>query len=66
MPGGGLSVFRQLVLYPVKKVLGNNGGDAIGNDDLPIFVLTQKLSIVEDRRHKFRSIALPRTVVTPV
>lgn len=52
MPGGGLFVLDQLVLYSGKEVLGNDGRDTVGNDDLPVFVLTQELPVVEDRRHK--------------
>ena len=47
MAGRGLFVLRQLFLYPVKEVLGDDGGNAVRHHNVPVGVFPDIAAVVQ-------------------
>ena len=47
LAGGGFLVLRQLLLHPVKEVLGDNGGNTVWHYNVPVGVLSDIAAVVQ-------------------
>ena len=45
--GRGFSVLRQLFLNPIKQIFWADGRDSVGNDNVPVFVLSNITTVTE-------------------
>ena len=45
--GRGFSVLRQLFLNPIKQIFWDDGRDSVGNDNVPVFVLSNITTVTE-------------------
>ena len=47
-PGRGFLVFGFQLLYPVKQVFGNNGGNTVRHHNVTVFILPDVLAVAEN------------------